>query len=87
MVDQPTQSQTTVRDAAMRTAKANYVTEDYVSTNPRMVELVRKLRARVHHNHVAADKWAVIPDPLCQDAADAIERLTEKIVELEQLHD
>lgn len=29
MSDKPDQSQTTVRDAAMRTAKAQYVTEDY----------------------------------------------------------
>jgi hypothetical protein len=50
-------------------------------------DLVRKLRARVQHNHIAADKWSVFPDPLCQDAADAIERLTEKVIELEQLHD
>jgi hypothetical protein len=44
-------------------------------------DLVRKLRARVQHNHVAADKWAVIPDPLCQAAADEIERLREELTD------
>lgn len=61
-----------------------------VTINPALAErgdLVRKLRARVQRNHVAADKWATIPDPLCQAAADEIERLRENVAELEQLHD
>lgn len=45
-----------------------------MSTDETSADLVRKLRARVQHNHVSADKWAVIPDPLCQAAADAIEK-------------
>ena len=42
-------------------------------------ELVRKLRARVQHNHVAGDKWSVIPDPLCQAAANMIESLAADV--------
>ena len=37
--------------------------------------LVRQLRARTTRNHVAGDKWATLPDPLCQAAADRLEAM------------
>ena len=45
------------------------------------------LRSRQFRNYVSPGKWAFVPDALCQAAADEIERLREKIAELEQLHD
>jgi hypothetical protein len=55
-------------------------------TAPERVSLER-LRARIQSNYVGPGKIAEIPDPLCQAAANEIEWLRDKVIELEQLHD